>query len=402
MGEEMKRILIFTHAMEIGGAERALLGLLESLDYTKCSVDLFLMRHSGDLMQYIPNEVNILNEIPQYASLAVPIGNVLKKKHFSVAIGRTMGKIAAYLKKRRLNYTEDSDIQLEYSHKYTGWAMPLISKEEYDLAVSFLTPHYFVRDKVKARKKVAWIHTDYSQIKIDVKSELAMWEKYDKIVSISKDVTRSFLHIFPTLKDKVVEIQNIMPIKSINKQVNEAEYEKEMFDDGSIKLLSIGRFCKAKNFDNVPIICKLIRDAGLNVKWYLIGFGGDEELIRQKIHDISMEEFVIILGKKDNPYPYIKNCDIYIQPSRFEGNAVTVHEAQLLKKPVVITNYETAKSQLKDGIDGIIVPMNNEKCAQGIVELLKDHTKMQRLSKVCEGNDYSNKMEIEKFMELMD
>lgn len=280
--------------------------------------------------------------------------------------------------------------------------MPLISKEEYDLAVSFLTPHYFVRDKVKARKKVAWIHTDYSQIKIDVKSELAMWEKYDKIVSISKDVTRSFLHIFPTLKDKVVEIQNIMPIKSINKQVNEAEYEKEMFDDGSIKLLSIGRFCKAKNFDNVPIICKLIRDAGLNVKWYLIGFGGDEELIRQKIHDVSMEEFVIILGKKDNPYPYIKNCDIYIQPSRFEGNAVTVHEAQLLKKPVVITNYETAKSQLKDGIDGIIVPMNNEKCAQGIVELLKDHIKIQRLSKICEGNDYSNKIEIEKFMELLD
>ena len=115
-----------------------------------------------------------------------------------------------------------------------------------------------------------------------------------------------------------------------------------------------------------------------------------------------MEEFVIILGKKDNPYPYIKNCDIYIQPSRFEGNAVTVHEAQLLKKPVVITNYETAKSQLKDGIDGIIVPMDNEKCAQGIVELLKDYTKMQRLSKTCEGNDYSNKMEIEKFMALMD
>ena len=130
--------------------------------------------------------------------------------------------------------------------------------------------------------------------------------------------------------------------------------------------------------------------------------GPYEELIRQKIHDVSMEEFVIILGKKDNPYPYIKNCDIYIQPSRFEGNAVTVHEAQLLKKPVVITNYETAKSQLKDGIDGIIVPMNNEKCAQGIVELLKDHIKIQRLSKICEGNDYSNKIEIEKFMELLD
>ena len=81
---------------------------------------------------------------------------------------------------------------------------------------------------------------------------------------------------------------------------------------------------------------------------------------------------VIILGKKENPYPYIKACDIYIQPSRYEGKAVTVREAQMLNKPVIITNFLTAKSQLEDGFDGIIVPMDNEKCAEGIISLIKN------------------------------
>ena len=109
----------------------------------------------------------------------------------------------------------------------------------------------------------------------------------------------------------------------------------------------------------------------MNVKWYLIGLGPDEELIRKKIEETGMQEHVIILGKKENPYPYMKACDIYVQPSRHEGKCVAVREAQILGKPVIITNYETSVSQLKDGYDGVIVSMDNEKCAQGIAEVIQ-------------------------------
>lgn len=119
-----------------------------------------------------------------------------------------------------------------------------------------------------------------------------------------------------------------------------------------IKLLSIGRFCTAKNFDNIPNICHRLCEKGLDVYWYIIGFGSEEGLIKRKIKENRMEERVILLGKKDNPYPYIKHCDLYVQPSRFEGKCVSVREAQMLGKPVVITDYPTAKSQLKNGIDG--------------------------------------------------
>ena len=175
-----------------------------------------------------------------------------------------------------------------------------------------------------------------------------------------------------------------------------------MLADGSIVLFSVGRFCDAKNFDNVPDICRRLVEDGLDVKWYLIGYGGDEPLIRQKIAEAEMQDRVIILGKKDNPYPYMRACDLYVQPSRYEGKAVTVCEAQLLGKPVVITNYATSGSQLKDGVDGVIVPMDNAGCAAGIAALLRDSARMQQLSENCQKRDYTNSAEVEKIYALME
>ena len=168
------------------------------------------------------------------------------------------------------------------------------------------------------------------------------------------------------------------------------------------KLLSVGRFSEQKNFDNVPDICRRLVADGLDVTWYLIGYGGDEALIRQKIAEAGMQERVIVLGKKDNPYPYMRACGLYVQPSRYEGKAVTVREAQLLGKPVVITDYATSGSQLEDGVDGVIVPMDNAGCAAGIAALLRDPARMQRLSENCAKRDYTNGAEVEKIYALME
>lgn len=140
---------------------------------------------------------------------------------------------------------------------------------------------------------------------------------------------------------------------------------------------------------------------GIDIKWYIIGFGKDEKLIEKKIRESKMEDHVIVLGKKDNPYPYIKKCDIYVQPSRYEGKAVAVREAQILHKPVIITNFPTASSQLIDGVDGVIVPMDNDGCAKGIKNLIMDDEKRKNLIKNCSSSCYSNKEEVEKIYALM-
>lgn len=398
----MKKILIVSQAMELGGAERALLGLLENIDTNTYEVDLFLMRHTGELMDQIPGNIHLLPEIKAYAALAVSMKTVLKQGEIPVLLSRMYAKMKARQRVRQLGMRGDNAVELEYSHKYTAWTMPTISEKKYDLVISFLTPHYFAAQKTTAKKKIAWIHTDYSTVQIDVESELAMWNQFDWIASISDDVTSSFLKVFPTLKGKIILVENIMPTKHIQALARQRNVEKEIAEGEGIKLLSIGRFCPQKNFDNVPEICKLIREQGLNVTWYLVGYGGDDALIHQKISECGMEEYVIVLGKKSNPYPYIKACDAYVQPSRYEGKCVAVREAQMLGKPVIITNYATSASQLEDGVDGVIVPMDNEGCANGIADVLRNSKLMESLIENCKQRDYANTPEVKKLYRIIE
>lgn len=395
-----KRILIAMHYLEIGGAETSLIGLLHNFDYSKYEVDLFLYAHRGELMRYIPKEVHLLPEEKKYAQLEIPIVEVIKQGSLDIALARLWGKYkyARYAKKNRV--TEGSGI-FQYVQDVVMPFLPSLKKYgTYDLAISFLTPHRIVLDKVSAKKKIAWIHTDYSTIQVNVEKELSVWRQYDYIASISEEVTKAFLKPFPSLKDKIVLIENILSKDLILQRAAEEEisFPKE---NGRINFLSIGRFSYAKNFDNVPDICKRIREQGLNVYWHIIGYGGDEALIRQKIAEAGMQEYVLLLGKKENPYPYILACNFYIQPSRFEGKSVTVREAQLLCKPVVITNYPTAKSQVTHGMDGFIVPLDNKLCANGIAEVLNNSKAVDSCIQNLRVNDFSNRREIMKIERLV-
>ena len=273
----------------------------------------------------------------------------------------------------------------------------------YDLAISFNDPHYIIGKKVSAKVKLAWFHTDASRIQFCDDIEKEMWGLSDYAVNVSENYKKAFDSTHPYLDTaRSLVIENILSKKLILTRSTEFDANGEMAHGKSTTLLSVGRFCEAKNFDNVPDICRRLVADSLDVKWYLIGYGGDEPLIRQKIHDAGMQDRVIILGKKDNPYPYMRACDLYVQPSRYEGKAVTVREAQLLGKPVVITDYATSASQLADGMDGVIVPMDNAGCAAGIAALLRDPIRMRQLSENCKERDYTNSAEVEKIYALME
>lgn len=395
-----KRIFIAMHYLEIGGAETSLIGLLHSFDYSKYEVDLFLYAHRGELMRYVPKEVHLLPEEKKYAQLEIPIVEVVKQGSLDIALARLLGKYKYTRYARKNKVTEGSGI-FQYIQDAVMSFLPSLKKYgTYDLAISFLTPHRIVLDKVSAKKKIAWIHTDYSTIQVNVEKELPVWNQYDNIASISNEVTKAFLKPFPSLKNKIILIENILSKDLILKRAKEENifFPKE---NERINFLSIGRFSYAKNFDNVPDICKRIREAGYNIYWHIIGYGGDETLIRQKIVEANMGEYVLLLGKKENPYPYIQACDFYIQPSRYEGKSVTVREAQLLGKPVIITDYPTAKSQVIHEKDGFIVPLENKLCAEGIVGILNNTASIDYCVQYLRANDFSNCHEIMKLEKLV-
>lgn len=397
-----QRIFITIHYMEIGGAERSLLGLLNAIDTDLYDVDLFIYSHQGEFMRLIPEKINLLPEIPRYTTLERPVKEILKEGYWDIALARLVAKVACKQYMKRSGHTEGSAI-FQYVANYTTRLLPSLHKfGEYDLAISFLVPHNIVLEKVQAKKKIAWIHTDYSTIQVNKKQELKVWGKYDYIASISDKVTDTYLSTFPELRHKIVLIENILSPSFVCRQAGTVDVSDEMkIDVDEVALCSVGRFSPPKNFDNVPFICKHIQEKGVKLKWFLIGFGGDEQLIREQIAKAGMEEHVIVLGKKENPYPYMKACNIYVQPSRYEGKAMTVREAQMLCKPVVITDFPTAQSQLTDGVDGVVVPLNNEACAEGIVRLIKDKGLQESLSAYLKEHDYGNEQEVEKIYKLI-
>lgn len=397
------RIFIAMHYMEIGGAETALIGLLNALDPARVDVDLFLYDHRGEMMQFIPEWVNLLPQIPKYSVLERPIVELVKRGFWGIAAARLWAKWLSQKAYKRSGSTLENNGGLDKMSKCTTPLLPKINQSvTYDLAISFLTPHRIVAEKVKAKKQIAWIHTDYTRVWVDAEDELKVWQKYDYVASISSDVTNTFLQVFPSLAPKIVEIENILSPAFVRKRTELEDTDKEFRQTDNISLLSIGRYSEQKNYDNVPDICKhLINETKLNIKWYIIGYGGDEALIRQKIKEAGMEEHVILLGKRSNPYPYIKACDIYVHPSRYEGKSVTVREAQMLCKPVVVTNYPTAPSQIRSGIDGVIVPMDNEGCAHGLAEVICDKPLQERIIAHLKTHDYGNESEVEKIYTLI-
>ncbi len=395
-----KRIFITIHYLEIGGAETSLIGLLNAIDPELYDVDLFLYSHRGELLKQVPDTVHLLPEIKKYDVIEKPIKEAIQKGFSDIALARLWAKyqFARYAKK---NHLKEGSAILQYVFDAVTPLLPDINPNtEYDLAISFLTPHNIVLNKVKAKKKLAWIHTDYTKISVNVEKEIKVWSQFDHIVSISEDVTRSFLSVFPTLVGKIIEIANILSPRTVREKALVSNLGVPIQIRG-INLLSVGRFSLQKNFDNVPDICRRILQEGCEVYWYIVGYGGDEQLIKEKIKEAGMEEHVILLGKQENPYPFIKECDIYIQPSRFEGNAVTVREAQILYKPVIVTNYPTAHSQIKQGVDGIIVPQDNAGCAHEIAQFIKNKELQQKIVDYLKEHDYGNEKEVQKLYSLI-
>ena len=352
-------------------------------------------------MKYIPSKINLLPENRRYSTLERPIIDIVKEGHIDIAFARILAKTHHWLQKnlgRKKSDKPDYTI-FQLVAQYTTPLLPSLHKlGQYDLAVSFLTPHNIIARKVLAKKKIAWIHTDYSTISINPKMELPIWSYFDKIISISDDVSTAFLQQFPTLNDRIYLIENIVSANLIKEQAN--EFEPIEYESGIINICSIGRFCEPKNFESIPFIAQHLQKRGLKFKWFIIGFG-DDSTIKHNIKATDTSEYVSILGKKPNPYPYISKCDIYVQPSLYEGKSVAVREAQALNKPVIITNYPTSSSQVNNGVDGIICPMDNESIASAIYELAMDKGKQKILTQnlACQ-NDQPNS-EIDKFYSLI-
>lgn len=394
-----KRVLIVADSLEIGGIERSLISMLNNFNYDKYDIDLMLYQKTGELLDHLDSRVNLINQQDGCKTFGVPIKDLLIKGKLKMAIGRVLAKVISVIISKVKCIDEMGYYQVQLMYRYTH---PFLNKHDkkYDIAIGYVWPHNYIIDKVDANAKIGWIHTDYSTIKIDRKIDEKMWSKLDKIISISEDCSKAFIKYYPELEDKLCLVENITASEFIKNSSNKEV--TNVFSEENFNILSIGRICYQKGFDfAVEALSELHNRGYRNIKWYIIGFGPDKEKIEELIKKYKLEDSFVLLGKKSNPYPFLKDCDLYVQPSRYEGKAVTIAEAKILEKPIIITNYETARSQINHKYDGYITELSVEGITNSIIELYSNEKLRNKLEINCLNMIHENVKELDKLYEIM-
>lgn len=390
----MKKNLIFIiPKLSIGGAEKSLVSLLQLLDYTKYDVDLMLFRREGAFLSDVPKQVNIIDGGEEYSSFD---GSA------SLYIKRCVKKLALPSILNRIKYTK----ALSSGDSKKTWnclkkAMPKPAKH-YDAAIAYLenTSTYYCVDCVEADIKIAYVHSDYRKLNMNVDFDAEFYGKLDRIVTISDECLCALQETFPQYSNKVTVIENITSPKAVKEFASKPI--DDFHSDGCKKILTVGRIAPPKGHDMAVTAADILNRKGYDFKWFALGSGELEPQIREQIKQLGLEEKFILLGERANPYPYIKNCDIYVQPSYYEGKSIAIDEAKIFAKPIVCTKFPTVSDQLTDNKTALLAQINSDSIAEKIEQLLSSDELCNTLSENLKKEDIGNEEEIDKFYQLLE
>lgn len=389
-----KQLLFIMGTLENGGGERSLINLLQLIDYNKYDVDLALFKERGVFLKQVPKEVNILSDLKElHFMYDDSLKNAFNFNYLKLSLAHTFGTIISKI----VSKSGFHKGQYRWKHFYKN-VIPTIEKK-YDVAISYLEGEttFYLADKVNADKKIAWVHTDYSKINADSEIDLEYFRKVDKVVSISKSCLKILKNQFPSISNKFIYLPNLISSKLVKSMSNQFT-PKEFYENNKIKIISIGRLIKLKGFDIALQSAKILKEKNIDFEWYVIGDGILKTELEEHKNQLDLNDDFIFLGIRENPYPYLKNADIVVQPSRYEGKSMVLDEAKILCKPIVVTNYDTVNDQINRD-EGIIVDIDPEAIAKGIETMLSNKQKyIHFLSK----NEYGNQIEIKKYYDLFD
>lgn len=388
------KILFIMSSLRNGGAERSLVNLLQLFDYQKYEVDLLLFQEEGIFLEQLPNEVHILHDCDILHLLYAKGNNRIKGiKHPLLTFDHYWGTFWA----RKKTESMYASRQYRWEHYYKD-RIPSIKTKKYDVAISYLHGEqlYYLVDKVDAKRKIAWIHTDYSKLNALEEHDLKYMRQVDSVVSISNICVETLCKTFPSIKEKFCMLPNLTSSSSI-KYLAEKEYPKEYGGD-EFKIVSVGRLIHLKGFDMAVDAASILKENGLKFSWFILGDGELKTELNMQIKNKNVDDCVFLLGATDNPYKYMDGADILVQTSRYEGKSVVLDEAKILGKPIVVTNYDTVKDQVNDN-EGVIVNMSSEAIAAGIMKIIP---RIDEIHTYLNAHEYGNQDEIYKYYQLID
>nr|WP_209480617.1 glycosyltransferase [Virgibacillus litoralis] len=364
-------------SMNVGGVEKSFLSLLSSIPKDKYTVTLLLLEKKGGFLNLVPDWVKV-EEVTWYQELKPVIMQPPQKTVIDfLKSGRFIKAllfVCTYFISKKLN-----DRYIYYRPLFKE--IPEYPRS-FDIAIAYQGPteviDYYVANKVKAYNKSTWIHFDVEKHVINKKLYTKLHQQFDSVHAVSEEAKQRLLKVLPYYKDKPKVFPNIIQ----NKVIHEMSMEHVNFDKNykGIKIVTVGRLSKEKGQDMAIQVLSKLKQDGYKVRWYCIGEGRARSDYEKLINEYQLEESFMLLGSKMNPYPYVKNADIYVQPSRHEGFCLTLAEAKCLYKPIVTTDFTGAKEQITDGFNGLIVKGNFNELYESIKYLIDTPEVREKLS----------------------
>lgn len=369
----MKKILFVTESLDKGGAEKVLYDILRNIDLSKYKIDILLFENKGIYIEKVEKlgiSVNyIFNERKDL------INNIIYRKCKSMIIGI-----------------------IKYFYSYYPFFVKDLKNKKYDTEIAFLEGHsgILVSNRKNNSKKISWVHTDLLKHRvIDKKSELNAYLKMDKIVCVSENSKISLLKLYPELINKIEVVYNPIDKEEILKKSKEKV--NITFNKNKVNIMTIGRLIKIKGYEILlQSHNKLIKE-GLDYNLMILGEGPERKKLEKYIKENNLENNTQLLGFKENPYSYLKEADIFISSSRYEGYPLVLCEALCLEKPIIATNCNGSKEILENGKYGLLVAIENvDDLAIKMKKMILNNDLRKKYSELAK--EKSKKFEIKKIL----
>lgn len=362
-----KKVLFIIDSLTCGGAEKSLVSLLPLLDREKYELHLWMLNRGGEFESLLPADV-IVEHGPRRSKMG-------KLKSF-------LGQVMFSFMLRFNRCIGHKEHPAETLWKSKGWAMTGIPGE-WDVAIAYQQglPTYLVANKVKAKHKLAWINVDIFKAGYNVVFNLRHLNEMDHVIAVSQTLSSMIAKHMTAIAPKLVTILDVLNPRLIT-TLADAETPPDLpnHDMGSCPLLvTVARVSPQKNYLLAVETASALRTKGIDFHWIFVGDGPDMPKVKSRIDELKLNDIVIPIGVRTNPYPYMKACDVYVQTSSFEGFGLTVGEAKILHKPIVSTNFTVVTNQLTDGKNGLIAEMNPEALSTAIIKMLKDNDLRKRM-----------------------
>lgn len=380
-----KKVLVAVDNLKCGGIQKAFISLVNSIDYEKYDVNVLLRRREGDWLDMLNPEINIIITPDYFFWLDLPKLQVLKC--IRILLNKPLILIAYIFSIIHGLLIHNMTKERQYFWLKINNKINILDGY-YDIAIDFSgTFRQYIIDKVNAKSKLTWIHSDYRVYMRDKDIDKEYLKYYNKVICVSETCKEIFDNEFPMYRDKSIVFNNIINKEQIFNLSNvNVEFDNEF---KGIKIVDVTRLVPGKNIELAIRTCKRLIDNGFNVKWYIIGNGEEIDKLKKIASQLNVDSSFIFMGQRPNPYPYIRKANLFVHCSLFEGRSVAIDEALALGKTVIVTNYPTAKDQIINNFNGYI-------CENDINSLYSTILKSMNMSLPYQMNkDITNNSSIE-------